>query len=1462
MDQTQLLDWDEDEDLDDPSDGVGGSGETPKPVGRLHLLSSKYGPEKDFWIYPGENVIGRLESCQICLPAASVSKTHAVIEVPSPDGPHLLYDQGSLNRTRRQRVVLIPQVRYSLQDGDTLLFGDVGCQYFLLAPGGTSESPDDSVEVPPTQTDAEATGLAIEETPAPGKKMGFGQVLVQDSDKEEEGEEGENETSRILHPPARDGSVKDGTGGCSKLATSMFSSPSATVVPESDEEGGEAPASEPPCPSLRLCFESQDAEPGSLENGVTAPSSQDRHPPQPAAAQTEVSPETGEVTTKEQAAPTGPGLMDCHLDSDTDLEDEEGVGGASEACALAEDSKALELGSGAGKDEPVGVNPGAGSQTNNQVALSVGRNADVTEEAKGPDLQGLTAHQAAERNDGSGADPDRGTENQHVSLAHQQSCPQNLDGHKAAKGSESRHNFAQAKPDHLSDGEEDRNPDAEEAADNSGVCEQDMPPTESESGSTDMEDVSLKVPNPDALPETPELVDCSDVDSDVAPGELVLQNSDVAGPLSPLSPVGKDSSSCAEESPTKDNNYLDEGAGQDAAAGEVKDPNAVPQRTCRAVNEQTRDLDSEDPLETPGVVVSASVVPQVPSLPILSVDSDTDVEEELENPEVAPEESHVIASPSREGLGSCLEKPEVGPQESAGSVEDTDSDTDVEAASPFHKDSAAEGVEEGSVQGPEKPLDEQETQLLVPMSSSVDGEKGPGSVMAIRVQEESRQGEEEMDMEENGSHSRGSSGTEDDPDLAFQATQCFLPSETSSPKTRKEKDTGATVSVMVPLSPGSSTGSPGSSSPLKDDDTDPDAYMLEATQSFCRELSEAPTQDFGSREEEDAELISQCPAEAEGLPELAAPPAASASASRGQQAASILGESAQPLPTGLPGTELPLQVAGEAAGEEAAKEGESQPFSSGQAIPVGSHQASIPQEVMEASRSEQQEAPEGGGPVEAAQTWTARVEGESEERSTVPVGEVRDAEQVLQQAQEKAAESPAPAPTPAPGRRRSLRSSAAGASPAPASEGRSLRHRGRVGSGDGEGCSEPAAPVPRRRGKRQLSNPTQYMGEPEAKAEQPEGGGASSSKKPRKGEPTGAVRQGRARCSPRGPRTASKLKEETAKAAPSPGARSTARRGKSRAAAEPEQEELLEPPRTRASRRSGSTSVSTPSPKDSGTEVRPGQGLSQATPSSRRRSPRLSTEGKPAGVRAPSRRRSEGAADSGVPAPKVLFTGVIDEEGERVVTELGGTLADSVFDCTHLVTDRVRRTVKFLCALARGIPIVTLDWLEKSKRKSSFLAPDSFFVCDPEQEKNFQFSLTTSLQKAQEEGGLLQGYEIHVTPNVKPEPEHMRDIVRCSGGTFLPRMPRAYKDKRVVISCAEDLPRCKPAQDARVPVADSELILTGILQQKIDLDAHRLDGGALPPPATSPAAPSTRASKRRAGVQTAPAPPSTAKRRR
>ena len=36
-----------------------------------------------------------------------------------------------------------------------------------------------------------------------------------------------------------------------------------------------------------------------------------------------------------------------------------------------------------------------------------------------------------------------------------------------------------------------------------------------------------------------------------------------------------------------------------------------------------------------------------------------------------------------------------------------------------------------------------------------------------------------------------------------------------------------------------------------------------------------------------------------------------------------------------------------------------------------------------------------------------------------------------------------------------------------------------------------------------------------------------------------------------------------------------------------------------------------------------------------------------------------------------MFTGVIDKDGEETVNELGGEMIDSVYQCTHLVTDKV-----------------------------------------------------------------------------------------------------------------------------------------------------------------------------------------------
>lgn len=190
-------------------------------------------------------------------------------------------------------------------------------------------------------------------------------------------------------------------------------------------------------------------------------------------------------------------------------------------------------------------------------------------------------------------------------------------------------------------------------------------------------------------------------------------------------------------------------------------------------------------------------------------------------------------------------------------------------------------------------------------------------------------------------------------------------------------------------------------------------------------------------------------------------------------------------------------------------------------------------------------------------------------------------------------------------------------------------------------------------------------------------------------------------------------------------------------------------------------------------------------------------------------------------AHKVLFTGLTDESGERVVSRLGGTLAKGVNDMTHLVTDKARRTVKFLCAVARGVPIVTPDWLKKCGKAGHFISADDYILKDIEQEKKFDFCLEKSLQTAQSQS-LLKGYEIHVTPSVMPEPSQMKEIITCCGARFLPKMPSAHKEHVVVVSCEQDRVLCAKAVGMSLPVVSTEFLLTGILQQRVDLQAYSL----------------------------------------
>lgn len=180
-----------------------------------------------------------------------------------------------------------------------------------------------------------------------------------------------------------------------------------------------------------------------------------------------------------------------------------------------------------------------------------------------------------------------------------------------------------------------------------------------------------------------------------------------------------------------------------------------------------------------------------------------------------------------------------------------------------------------------------------------------------------------------------------------------------------------------------------------------------------------------------------------------------------------------------------------------------------------------------------------------------------------------------------------------------------------------------------------------------------------------------------------------------------------------------------------------------------------------------------------------------------------------------------------------------------LVTDKVRRTFKFLCALAQSVPIVSVDWLADSEKAGRFVELENYILKDPAAEVKFGFKLRGSLDKAREQK-LLLGYTVVLTSNVAPPPipewrsmfsmpnivdyygllrYFSTGIISSCGGKPLVRPPATWPEKAVIISKEEDLTSAKKflaKAPKTVTVQSTEFILTGILRQELNFVKYKL----------------------------------------
>ncbi|XP_031486065.1 uncharacterized protein LOC116254670 isoform X2 [Nymphaea colorata] len=179
------------------------------------------------------------------------------------------------------------------------------------------------------------------------------------------------------------------------------------------------------------------------------------------------------------------------------------------------------------------------------------------------------------------------------------------------------------------------------------------------------------------------------------------------------------------------------------------------------------------------------------------------------------------------------------------------------------------------------------------------------------------------------------------------------------------------------------------------------------------------------------------------------------------------------------------------------------------------------------------------------------------------------------------------------------------------------------------------------------------------------------------------------------------------------------------------------------------------------------------------------------------------------------------KQQKKILSRLGIYTASSSSDATHFVTDKFVRTRNMLESMALGKPVVTPSWLESCGQACCFIDEKKYILRDAKKEREIGFNMASSLVHAGQKP-LLQDHRVLVTQNVKPSKELIITLVKAAHGLVIERVGRSPIEDLLIISCEEDRSICIPLLEKGARAYSSELILNGIVIQKLEFDRHLL----------------------------------------
>ncbi|XP_047158124.1 uncharacterized protein LOC124828787 isoform X1 [Vigna umbellata] len=197
---------------------------------------------------------------------------------------------------------------------------------------------------------------------------------------------------------------------------------------------------------------------------------------------------------------------------------------------------------------------------------------------------------------------------------------------------------------------------------------------------------------------------------------------------------------------------------------------------------------------------------------------------------------------------------------------------------------------------------------------------------------------------------------------------------------------------------------------------------------------------------------------------------------------------------------------------------------------------------------------------------------------------------------------------------------------------------------------------------------------------------------------------------------------------------------------------------------------------------------------------------------------------------RVLYSRHMDKDiikhQKKILARLGVSVVSSIADATHFIADEFVRTRNMLEAIAFGKLVVTHLWIESCGQANCFIDERNHILRDAKKEKELGFSLPVSLARAVQHP-LLKGRRVLITPNTKPSKEMISNLARAVHGQVVEKVMSVLKghtvpDDLLILSCEEDYAFSVPFLEKGAMVYSSELLLNGIVTQKLEYQRHRL----------------------------------------